>query len=150
MKSLSIQKSAGAIVFRRKKNVILYLLLHYQAGHWDFPKGHIEKGEGEEDALRREVLEETGIKHLRLIPGFRKKIKYFFQAPSPFCKRVRTPQLILKFVIFYLAETRTKKIKISFEHTDYRWLPYEKARKLLTFKSAKVVLREAARFLHDV
>ena len=27
-----------------------YLVLHYEAGHWDFPKGHLEEGESEEDA----------------------------------------------------------------------------------------------------
>ena len=35
------EKSAGAILFVKEKEP-RYLLLHYEAGHWDFPKGHVE------------------------------------------------------------------------------------------------------------
>ncbi|GAI42981.1 unnamed protein product, partial [marine sediment metagenome] len=42
---MPLEKSAGAVIFSRSDKKIEYLLLHYQAGHWDFPKGNIEKGE---------------------------------------------------------------------------------------------------------
>ena len=54
------EKSAGAIVFRKEKEPV-YLLLHYEAKHWDFPKGHVEKNETDEQTVRREIQEETGI-----------------------------------------------------------------------------------------
>jgi len=85
------EKSAGAIIFRRepfdtaqgKKYKIYFLLLHYpslnrKGGHWEFPKGHIEEGENEEETMRREIQEETGIKDLEMVLGFKKYIKYFF------------------------------------------------------------------------
>lgn len=34
---------------------------------WFFPKGHVEQGETDEDAARREILEEAGIAGLELI-----------------------------------------------------------------------------------
>lgn len=34
---------------------------------WFFPKGQVESGETDEDAARREILEETGIADLELI-----------------------------------------------------------------------------------
>lgn len=40
-----IEKSAGAVIFRRKNNKIYYLLLRHRLGHWSFPRGHIKKGE---------------------------------------------------------------------------------------------------------
>lgn len=144
---MRVEKSAGAIVFRRHNKKTEYLLLHYGAGHWDFPKGHIERGESEEDALRREVFEETGIKDLRLIPGFRKMMRYFFRAYPHKRSKASGRETIMKLVFFYLAETKTKKVKLSFEHTGYKWLPYEKARRQLTFQNAKEMLKAANSFL---
>jgi len=114
------EKSAGAVVFRHSKNKTEYLLLHYGVGHWDFPKGHIEKGESEEEALRREVFEETGIKDLRIIPGFSHTMKYFFKKyiTTPSGKIKRGKEMVMKFVVFYLAETKTKKVKLSLYFLD--------------------------------
>jgi hypothetical protein len=33
------EKSCGAVVYLKKGSETLYLLLHYEAGHWDFVKG---------------------------------------------------------------------------------------------------------------
>ena len=65
------EKSAGAIIFRKEENRAYYLLLHYPAGHWDFPKGNIENGEKEIDTAKREIYEETGIQDVEFIFGFR-------------------------------------------------------------------------------
>ncbi len=54
---------------------------------------------------------------------------------------------IFKLVVFYLAETKTKDVKISFEHQNYKWLPYEEALKQLTFKNAKEILKKANAFI---
>ena len=55
---MPLEKSAGAIIFRKNKK-IKYLLLHYPSAsktqakdYWDFPKGHIEKGETIEQTVR--------------------------------------------------------------------------------------------------
>ena len=37
------------------------LLMIYSRGHWDLPKGHVERGESGRQAALREVEEETGI-----------------------------------------------------------------------------------------
>src|SRR3989338_2610417 len=56
-----------------------YLLLRHSAGHWDFPKGHVEHGETDETTTRREIEEETGIKDVKILPDFKEKIHYFFK-----------------------------------------------------------------------
>jgi len=132
-----MEYSAGAILFYLDQ-VIEYLLLHYEAGHWDFPKGAIEPGESEVDTVRREVWEETGIRDIEIIPGFRKKIHYFYR---------KSGQLVKKTVVFYLARSPTKNITLSYEHIGYVWLDYEKALKKLTFRTAREVLREAHTYL---
>ena len=131
------EKSAGAIVFRKDKEPI-YLLLQYEVKHWDFPKGNIEKGEKDIETVKREIEEETGIKDIEIVPGFKEKIQYYFKFKD---------DLINKTVIFYLAKTKTEKVKLSFEHIGFEWLPYDKAIEKLTFKNAKEILKKANEFL---
>ena len=141
--------SAGAVIFRREDSKIYYLLLHYTARHWDFPKGHIEEGEKEEDTVKREAAEETGIKDIKIIEGFKEWIKYFFRENynSKKNKKKDRKEWIFKTVIFYLAQTQTKEVKISFEHKGFKWLRYEDALKQLTFKNAKEILKKANDYL---
>jgi len=132
------EKSAGAVIFRKEKGRIKYLLLHYELGHWDFPKGHIEKNETPKEAAKREIKEETGIEKLEFLDGFRYVLKYFFK---------REGKLVFKTVIFFLAKTTTKKVKLSFEHIGFKWLSFENALKQLTFKNAKELLKKANEFI---
>ena len=134
---MTYEKSVGAIVFIRDEG-IKYLLLHYESGHWDFVKGHVEKGESEKETLFREAGEEAGLTDLKIIEGFKEKIKYFFKANG---------KLISKEVVFYLAETKTEEIRLSFEHKAFKWLPYADAHKLVTYKNAKEILKKADEFL---
>ena len=131
------EKSAGAIVFRKEKEPV-YLLLHYEAKHWDFPKGHVEKNETDEQTVRREVAEETGIKDIKLIKGFKERIQYYYKLKS---------ETINKTVNFYIARANTEKVTISFEHIGFAWLTYEKAMEKLTYKNAKEILEKANTFL---
>lgn len=58
----TIVEAAGGLVQNDKKE---YLLIH-RRGHWDLPKGKIDKGETKEQAAIREVEEETGLKNIKL------------------------------------------------------------------------------------
>jgi len=108
--------SAGALVFRRTNQGIVWLVLHYTAGHWDFPKGHVEKGETMIDAARREVLEEAGIKDLKFYPEFKRPLQYFFNAAK--YSGSSTKQMVFKKVVFHLAETKEEEIKTIEKQID--------------------------------
>ncbi|MFH1841236.1 MAG: NUDIX domain-containing protein [Candidatus Nealsonbacteria bacterium] len=145
------EKSAGAIIFREEDNKIYYLLLHYHSGHWEFPKGHIEGKESEEETVKREIAEETGIDDLKIIPEFKKYIKYCFRQYKENIsgeerKKGKTPW-IFKLVAFFIAETKTKEVKLSPEHKGFIWLPIEAAIKKTTFKNSKLLLKEADNFI---
>jgi bis(5'-nucleosidyl)-tetraphosphatase len=134
------ETSSGALIYRDDpaRSTRLFLVLHYPAGHWDFPKGAVEKGETEEQAAKREILEETGIRVSTFISGFRKEIEYYYR---------RQNNLAHKRVIFFLANTMESKVRISFEHSGYDWLTFDQLLRRLTFENAKNVLREADSFL---
>ena len=138
------EKSAGAIIYRMENGVPMYLLLHYQSGHWEFAKGHVEEGETEEQTVRREVQEETGIDQLDFIPGFKENIKYFFRNNYALkAEDKKKAPWIFKLVVFYLARTNIKEIILSKEHIGFAWLSFDDALKKLTFKNAKNVLTKA-------
>ena len=121
-----------------KNTEVNYLLLHYEAGHWDFVKGNVEPNESEKDTVIRELQEETGIGGAQFIEGFKEKIEYFYR---------RQGATIHKEVIFFLIETHTEKVELSYEHVGYTWLDYQNAMKRLTFKNAKDVLQKAHELL---
>ena len=144
------ETSAGAVIFRKEDNQTLYLLLQYKtkAHHWDLVKGYIEENETEIETVKREVKEETGLQDIEIIDGFKEWIKYSFRDTYNLKEGSKEKaSFIFKIVTFYLAETKTQKVKISFEHAEYKWLPYEQALEQITFKKAKGVLEKANNFL---
>lgn len=131
------EKSCGLIVYYKKGDFVEYLLLHYPQGHWDLPKGHVEEGENEKQTALRELKEETGIDDAEVKESFREEIHYFFK---------RKEKLISKKVVFFLAETKSKKVKISDEHKNFIWLDFTQAHKKLTFENVRIVLKKAHSF----
>lgn len=135
---MEFEKSAGVVVFRKTNEEIFYLLLKSTSGHLDFPKGNVEKGETEEQTTIREAEEETGLKDITLIPGFKESIKYFY-------RRERKP--INKEVVYFLGETKTADVRISWEHVGFEWLSYGEAMERIDFQNTKIVLKKANMFL---
>jgi len=132
------QKSAGIVLFRNDSDKNEFLLLNYPQGHWDFVKGKIEQNETSHETALRETKEETGITNIKFVDGFEESVEYDFRFKK---------EDIHKKVIFFLAKTNEKNIKLSHEHNDYLWLEYNDALKKTTFENAKNVLTKANKFL---
>lgn len=133
------ETSCGIIIFRINNNKREYLILHYEEGHFDFPKGHIEEGETELKTAFRELEEETGIREPKLIHSFYEQINYSYR---------RGDQNYTKQVTFFLALTSpNQEITLSGEHIGYEWLPFAKAVNTITYANAKNLLRKAEKFL---
>ena len=130
------ERSAGAVVYNQKKSRRYVLLLNKE--RWDFPKGNMEKGESELDTVLREVGEETGIRNIEVVPGFRHVIEYYYR---------RDGKNVHKQVFYYLARTEEEKITISSEHEGAGWFDYGEALKKLSYNNSKATLREAEKFL---
>ena len=128
------ETSSGVILFRKENEKMLFLLLLYPSGHWDFVKGKIESGESPRVTAIRETREETGITDVKFLDYFEEWIQYEFQFEG---------ELVQKKVVFFLGETKTKDIKISHEHLNYTWMDYSTAMEKITFENAKTVLSKS-------
>jgi len=131
------EKSCGAVVFKKNREV-KYLLLYYEAGHWEFAKGLVEINEGEKTTVMRELKEETGIVDAQFIDVFREKISYFYR---------REGKTFYKEVVYYLVQVQSSEVKLSYEHVGYEWLDYQSAMERLSFQNAKDMLKKAHEFL---
>lgn len=128
------EKSCGAIVYR-KNNKIEFLLLKHNAGHYSFPKGHVENNETEEETAIREIKEETNIE-VKLDTNFRYIVTY---SPKP---------NVTKDVIYFIAE-KTNGIETP-QETEIellKWAEKEEALNLITYDNDKQVLINAIKYL---
>ena len=138
-KKIKVEQSAGAILFRRQGRRVLYLLLQHTRGHWAFPKGHVEQGERSIDTARREIREETNISRIRFFPNYKETIRFRFQWPP----KSADAESRLKFVVFYLGQVFSENVKISEEHKDFQWVPYDRAMKILKHRNVRDLLEKA-------
>lgn len=134
--------SSGLIIYRPTEEGPKFLILYHGRGYWNFPKGKIENEERSFEAALRETKEETGLsgKELRILNNFRAYERFTF--------RQRGRQ-VFKTVIFYLAETKKKEIRISTrEHQGYGWFLYREGSKILgKYQNSQRVLKKANDFL---
>lgn len=140
-----VNEKAISVIFFKGKNSLKYLLLKYNIhnqNHWDFVKGKVEEKETEEETAKRESKEEIGIENIVTIKGFRENSKYSYKK--------NTGEIANKEIVYFISEIsekESKKIKISKEHGDYKWLNFEESLNLLIFENQKKILRKANCFI---
>ena len=132
---MTIERSAGVLLFRDDPDDARRFLLLDYGSHWDYPKGHVEAGEDDPTAAHRELFEETGITGAELLDGFVREMTYVF--------RGRKGNLIKKTVVFFLGRTTADTVTISHEHVGYAWLTPDEAMQRLTYVNAKALLEAA-------
>ena len=144
------RRTAGAVIFHRDKaGKIEYLILRHK-NYWNFPKGGVESGETDLEAARREIKEETGLDGVSFMSNFKATRNIFYRGGKHSRKVEQRGRLVYRRSIIFLAQSKTKRVKISSEHRGYAWLGFEKAKHHLAILGAnhKVLIR-ADKFLHD-
>lgn len=125
------EPTVGAIIFNPKEEILL-VRSHKWKSNYVIPGGHIELGEKIEDALRREIMEETSLKiyDIRLV-GLQQCIydKAFFEK---------------KHFIFidFACKTDTDKVKLNEEHQEYVWVDLKSIDKLPLEPFTRKLLKE--------
>lgn len=109
-------KTAGGVVINDKAHIVLVKRTDGD-GSWLFPKGHIEEGESDEEAARREIAEESGLSSLELIDDLGTYIR-------PSINRDGTHGTHLKSIHMYLFAAHTDTLVPTHEMEEARWFPY--------------------------
>jgi 8-oxo-dGTP pyrophosphatase MutT (NUDIX family) len=131
--------SCGAIIYRVENDEPVFIIIHSKRNkEWGFPKGHIEKGETELEAAKREIIEETGIENLKFNDNFRSESSYNI------CIGQSAPEMRIKHCVLFLAETHDETYTFDREEIDeIKCLAFEEALKLLKYDNQKEALNSA-------
>lgn len=120
------EKSCGCIIIDNEK----VLLVKQTAGHWGFPKGHVETNETEVETAIRETKEETNLS-VEIVSDARYTIEY------------NIDENIHKEVVYFIAkETTNNIIAQESEISDIKWFSFKEALEIISFDNAKALLKK--------
>lgn len=123
--------TVGGLVFN-SGNEVLMIRTHKWSNLWGIPGGKIKYGETSEDALKREILEETGLKI--------SNIEFILVQDCIHSKEFyRDAHFVLLNYICRCAG-KNPEVKLNEEGREYRWLSLADAKKLKLNKPTKILL----------
>jgi phosphoglycolate phosphatase len=127
--------TVGALIFNGR-NEVLMIRTHKWSNLWGIPGGKIKWGETSEAALRREILEETGLK----VSG----IQFVLVQDCIHSKEFyRDAHFVL---LNYTCRCAGKpKVVLNDEGREFRWLKIGDAKKLKLNKPTKVLINEVSK-----
>lgn len=124
----------AAIIFAEKNGenyfLILHRVLHWKG--WEFVKGHIDEGESEEQAVLREVEEETGLKKVEIFKKLAVKLEFEDMLNDVY--RTNSVYLVKADI-----NEKLNLIQDRVEHDQSLWVTDEEALDKLTFDDLKEV-----------
>jgi diadenosine hexaphosphate hydrolase (ATP-forming) len=137
------EPTAGGVVWRRnEKGVIEILLIQDAKDRWTIPKGHIEVGETPKDTAEREIMEETGLKSMKM-QGFLGKINFRYR---------RQQSLVLMTTDIFLVNATGDTDDISPEEwmKGIKWFPATDALDKIEYEDiGKIILLGLKRIRQD-
>ncbi len=125
-----MQRKILTFIIHGKKLLALYSKPHpkHGEGGWFVVTGAIEKGESAEEAVKREVKEETGLSVKEIFPLNWGSI---YRWENKICEEYN-------FVSF----VDSKEVRLNEEHSKYKWLNLDKFIEIIKWDDDKKFLRE--------
>lgn len=122
---IELQNTGKILVLKRNSN------LDWHGGEWEIHYGRIAQFEDLESSLKREAREETGLTDVQIIKPL--TVWHIFRGS-------KKAENELIGITFY-CQTKTEKITLSDEHTEYRWVNPIEALKLIKIEGVKKDVR---------
>ena len=133
---MTYEKSCGIVPYIVINGETLFVLITQNNGITCFPKGHVEKGETEEQTALRECFEETKLE-VEIIPGYRDTTTYYMPEYDA-----------EKTVVYFLGKIKNLEYhKQDSEVKDIQMCNYKEARKAITYDDTRRILKTANKFL---
>ncbi len=126
---MKISQSAGGVVLNSLGQV---LVVNQNGNSWSLPKGHLDAGEDELAAARREIYEESGVKELELV---RKLGAY--ERPRIGLHGGNDPQEIKRITLFLFRTKQTALMSVDPENPEARWVDRDQVAGFLTHAKDK-------------
>ncbi|MFX1250282.1 MAG: NUDIX domain-containing protein [Promethearchaeota archaeon] len=121
-------QSAGGVVLNKNREV---LVVNQKGTSWSLPKGHIDDGEDELTAAKREIYEESGITHLELIKKLGSYQRHRIGLDADDRKELKT-------ITMFLFKTDQEHLKpIDSDNPIAIWVKKNKVTDLLTHRKDK-------------
>ncbi len=112
-KALLVNKNGEILCLKRRSDDV------HNPGTWDFPGGRLDEGESPFDGLKRECIEEVGLS-IEIVHPIH--IHHFTRQDG---------QHITMICFLSELSDASKEVKLSEEHTEYKWLPATEARETI-------------------
>ena len=126
---MKVTKSAGGIVLNPIGEV---LVVNQNGNSWSLPKGHLDEGENELEAAKREILEESGVRELELV----KKIGTY-ERPRLGTRGEDDMAEIKRITLFFFRTTQMKLKPMDPNNPEARWVEKSRVAELLTHAKDK-------------
>jgi 8-oxo-dGTP pyrophosphatase MutT (NUDIX family) len=128
------QFSSGGVVIRGTGETLEVLLIKDSYGHWTWAKGHLEKGETEEETALREISEETGLKTLKIIDSLGKQEYWFSLGEKKIFKTV---------TVFLVKAGSGEEIKIQVEEVqEAAWFAPQESIEKIEYEGSRTLLEK--------
>lgn len=124
-------KSAGGIVLGDGGTIAL--VQSRRSGFWTFPKGHVDPGETDEEAARREIFEEAGLTDLELLDDLGS-----YERPRIMPDGTDAPDEIKEIHMFLFAAQPGAALAPSHEMQDARWVSFREIADAIAYLKDRV------------
>lgn len=119
--------AVDGIIFDKDRTLLIKRAIDPFKGNWVLPGGHVEYGERVEDALKREIKEEVGIK-IKI-----KKLVGIYSDPQ------RDPRYHM-VSIAYLCKKIRGSIQLSSEASQYKYFSLNELPSKIGFDHRKIIM----------